>query len=189
MERPQTIESLVTSTTKNSRYVVIAPYFPSDLPAKNAECWINIKMESGGRKLVTVTNYQSSSIYKGSWAFESWNSEWYQYVTNSDLAPKQVTLSLTFDTYQGSIRLIKSGKTVQIFCDICAKTPVPTLTKIADVPSDFLPQMSYLSCFTNRGTGQSVPVFIGNDGIFRTTELLGLEANVVYYGAGCYVCR
>ena len=110
-------------------------------------------------------------------------------VTNSDLASKQVTLSLTFDTYQGSIMLIKSGKTVQIFCDICAKAPVPTLTKLADVPSDFLPQVGYLSCFTNRGTGQSVPVFIGNDGVFRTTELLGLEANVVYYGAGCYVCK
>ena len=49
VESPQTIESLVSNAEKNSHYAVIATYFPEDLPAKNAECSIDIKVESNGR--------------------------------------------------------------------------------------------------------------------------------------------
>ena len=84
VESPQTIESLVSNAEKNSHYAVIATYFPEDLPAKNAECWIDIKVESNGRKLVFVSTSQSSAIYKRVW-FSGWKSEWIQYITNSDL--------------------------------------------------------------------------------------------------------
>lgn len=125
VESPQTIESLVNNAEKNSHYAVIATYFPEDLPAKNAECWIDIKVESNGRKLVFVSTSQSSATYKRVW-FSGWKSEWVQYITNSDLstnltAPnysEAITLSDNISTYtapsNGYIRseLIRTGTNI-----------------------------------------------------------------------------
>ena len=125
LESPQTIESLVSNAEKNSHYAVIATYFPEDLPAKNAECWIDIKVESNGRKLVFVSTSQSSATYKRVW-FSGWKSEWVQYITNSDLstnltAPnysEAITLSDNISTYtapsNGYIRseLIRTGTNI-----------------------------------------------------------------------------
>ena len=96
VESPQTIESLVSNAEKNSHYAVIATYFPEDLPAKNAECWIDIKVESNGRKLVFVSTSQSAATYKRVW-FSGWKSEWIQYITSSDLSTKADIITFTLN--------------------------------------------------------------------------------------------
>ena len=108
---------------------------------------------------------------------------------DSTLSIKSVELTLTFEVYQGGITLYRSGKMVQVFCDFCPKSDVGTLERIATVPEGYLPNArGFLGYAINRTTGQCIPIFIDANGYMRTTEILGLNQSVIYYGIGCYVC-
>lgn len=109
---------------------------------------------------------------------------------NSDLQIKSVELTLNIEVTLGGITLYKSGKIVQVFCDIVPKFNVNPLTVIASVPSGYFPNAKgFLGYLINQTTGQCVPIFIDAGGQMRTTEILGLNQGVIYYGAGCYVCQ
>ena len=116
VESPQTIDSLVKNTTKNSRYFVLVPYFPPDLPFAH-ECFIDIKVEPYMRKHIEITYYGHPKIYKRSWINGEWIIDWVQVLTNSDLgsniqfgdgyiqigADNNVSCRIYFD---GSIRVV-----------------------------------------------------------------------------------
>lgn len=109
---------------------------------------------------------------------------------NSDMMIKSVESTLNIEVNQGGITLYKSGKVVQVFCDIAPKSNVNTLTVISSVPSGYFPnEKGFLGYLINQTTGQCVPIFIDAGGQMRTTEILGLEQGNIYYGAGCYVCQ
>ena len=109
---------------------------------------------------------------------------------NSDMMIKSVESTLNIEVNQGGITLYKSGKVVQVFCDIAPKSNVNPLTVISSVPSGYFPnEKGFLGYLINQTTGQCVPIFIDAGGQMRTTEILGLEQGNIYYGAGCYVCQ
>lgn len=109
---------------------------------------------------------------------------------NSDFQIKSVELTLNTEVNQGGITLYKSGKIVQVFCDIAPKSNVNPLTVISSVPSGYFPNAKgFLGYLINQTTGQCVPIFIDSGGQMRTTEISGLDQGNIYYGAGCYVCQ